>query len=172
MSCECSRTLWWVLSSFSTDPQVTSPALALDAPPLRTERASSSPSSAGPATLPRLAPHIAPASRVPAAPDLCASVLNSGQSSSDSALPRQPIVCARASLLHDYWTVCSGHTPSFQGGSWEGAGDTRRILSGPRSQGATNKAVAAATVPERPQNASRQGWWTLVTWLPVRVPRV
>lgn len=115
MSCECSRTLWWVLSSFSTDPQVTSPALALDAPLFRTESASSSPSSAGPATLQRLAPHIAPDGGVPAAPDLGASVLNSGQSGSDSALPRQPIVCARAFLLHYYWIVCSGPTPSFQG---------------------------------------------------------
>lgn len=148
MSCECSRTLWWVLSSFSTDPQVTSPALALDAPLLRTESASSSPSSAGPATQPRLAPHIAPDRGVPAAPDLCASVLNSGQSGSDSALPRQPIACARAFLLHYYWIVCSGPTPSFQG-SWEGAGDTRRILTGPRFRGPANKAVTAATVPGR-----------------------
>lgn len=157
MSCECSRTLWWVLSSFSTDPQVTSPALALDAPPLRTESASSSPSSVGPATLPRLAPHIPPAGQVPAALDLCASVLNSGQSSSDSALPRQPIVCARAFLLHCYWTVCSGPTPSFQGGSWKGVGDTRRILTGPRFRGPANKAVAAASVPREATESRTPG---------------
>lgn len=148
MSCECSRTLWWVLSSFSTDPQVTSPALAFDAPPLRTESASSSPSSVRPAN-PRLAPNIVPAGRVPVALDLGASVLNSSQSGVDSALPRQPIVCARAFLLHYYWIMCSSPTPSFQGGSWEGAGDSRRILTGPRFQGPANKAVAEATVPQR-----------------------
>lgn len=137
MSCECSRTLWWVFSSFSTDPQVTSPALALDAPPLRTDSTNSSPSSA--AAPPRLAPHIAPARRVPAAPDLCASVLNAGQSGSDSALSLQPIACARASLLPYYWVVWRGSTPSFQGGRREGAGDNRRVLTGPRFGGSASK---------------------------------